>query len=232
LPSSANRVFDVRKATHPRNMEFLAVDRAPQLFEQVIRNRMWTPGTQLDQGREGHCVGFGAWGEALATPVAVRVSGDQNVHGHRMFHMAQELDEIAGSDYEGTTLTGGGNAMRRFRYLDQYLWLRSAKHVALAIGYSGPVVVGIPWYSGMDELDQPDEYFNVSGALRGWHCVYLYGVQGVTRSGTSNMWYPMRNSWGGASNGRLWASDLQEMLLRGADAWVGVGRHYSGLMGA
>lgn len=231
MPSSIERTFDVIKATHPANALFTLEAQRPVWLDRPVRNWMWTPGAQLDQGQEGHCVGFGSWGEALATPVPVMVWGDHDERAHVAFHLAQDLDEIPGTDYEGTTLTGGGNAMRKLKYLDSYFWLKNAFQVAVAIGRSGPVVVGIPWLAGMDQVQGPDDYFQVSGRLRGWHCVLLYGVQGV-RSSTNwdikDLWFPVRNSWAGACNGRLWASDLDSMFTEGADAWVGVGRHYSG----
>lgn len=234
MPDAPPRTFDVVKAEHPRNRLFAVAEVRPSWLSKPHRDRRWTPGRQLDQGSEGACVGFGCMAEALATPVRTRAAVNADAQGFRMYEEARRRDEWAGENYAGTSLTGGGNAMRALGYLDQFLWLHTPEEIALAIAWSGPVVIGIPWTTTMDELNEPDEYFEFGGTLRGWHCVLLYGAHGFAPGGRvydHGPWFDLRNSWGGASNGRLPASAMAQMFGEGADAWVGQGRHQVGMLG-
>jgi hypothetical protein len=234
MPSSNQRTFDVVKAEHPANRRYAAAAVRPGWLSRPHRERRWTPGRQLNQGSEGACVGFGCMAEALATPVRTKAAVNADAQGFRMYAEAKRLDEWGGENYEGTSLTGGGNAMKALGYLDRYLWLHTPEEIALAIAYSGPVVIGIPWTTGMDALNEPDEYFEDGGTLRGWHCVLLYGAHGFgpgARAYDHGPWFDLRNSWGGASNGRLPASVMARMFEAGADAWVAEGRHQVGMLG-
>lgn len=230
-PSGTPRTFDLLKATHPKNQLFQAVDKLPWWFDQPLRSRLWTPGRQTDQGREGACVGHGDLEELMSTPVPIKDTwADANAMAHEFYLLAQRLDEEPGENYEGSTLTGGGEALRKLKYIDGYYWLRDAFQVALGIINSGPAVVGIPWLSGMDELQDEDDFFRVSGRIRGWHCCTLYGVQPRGVTNLDDAWTPLRNSWDGEGNGRLRFRDLQTMFDAGADAWVALGRHHRGMM--
>jgi hypothetical protein len=234
MPDTSQRTFDVVKAEHPANRLYAAAAIRPAWLSLPHRDRAWMPGRQLNQGSEGACVGFGCMAEALATPVRTKAAANPNAQGFRMFEEARRRDEFQGEDYEGTSLTGGGNAMKAFGYLDRYLWLHTPEEVALAIAHSGPVVTGIPWTVSMDELNEPDEYFSYGGEVRGWHCVLLHGAHGFApgpRTYDHGPWFDLRNSWGGSGNGRLPASVLAQMFEAGADAWVAEGRHQVGMLG-
>lgn len=230
---STGRTFDVVKAEHPKNRLFAASVVQPGWTQKPHRDVRWTPGAQLDQGSEGACVGFGCMAEALATPVRTRAATNPNAQGFRMYAEAKRRDEWQGENYDGTSLTGGGNAMRAMGYLDNFFWLKTVREIALAISWSGPVVIGIPWTDRMDRLDRSSEYFEFGGTIRGWHCVLLYSVRGFAAGSPyiGRPFFDMRNSWGGESNGRLDAAAMANMFSEGADAWVGMGRHQVGLLG-
>lgn len=227
------RTLDVRKATHPRNALFKAAELRPDWFAKPPRDRVWTPGAQLDQGNEGACVGFGSWGEALATPARVRPAADPNQQAFTMYHEARKRDEWEGEDYDGTSLTGGGNAMKALGYLDGFLWLHSAEEIAHAIAWSGPVVMGLPWTTTMDDGPDGEGFFQFGGSIRGWHCVLLYGSRGWVpgSSFVARPHFRMRNSWGGHANGFFDKPTIDNFFREGGDAWVAQGRHAQGRLG-
>lgn len=230
---STGRTFDVVKAEHPRNRLFAAAEVQPAWLQREHRDRLWTPGVQLNQGSEGACVGFGCMAEALATPVRTKAARNPDAQGFRMYAEAKRRDEWQGENYDGTSLTGGGNAMKALGYLDKFIWLKTVREIALAIAWSGPVVIGIPWTDYMDRLDKPTEFFEFGGTVRGWHCVLLYGVRGFNGYSPFNSrpHFLLRNSWGGESNGLLDAAAMSNMFSEGADAWVAQGRHQVGMLG-
>src|SRR5215203_5959800 len=65
---------------------------------------LWANPIQLDQGREGACVGFGWTGFLNAKPVKHEYG---NQMGFDVYRRAQEIDERPGEDYLGTSVRAG-----------------------------------------------------------------------------------------------------------------------------
>lgn len=60
-----------------------------------------------DQGEEGACVGFG-WCRALS------IMNRSRYDGFSHYHLAQQLDEWPGEDYDGTSVRAGGDVARDY----------------------------------------------------------------------------------------------------------------------
>lgn len=125
----------------------------------------------LDQGSEGACVGFSIAHELAARPVVV--SADEAL-ALRLYRRAQQLDPWPGEAYSGTSVLAGMQAAQELGHFDEYRWAFGVDDAVLAIGYRGPVVFGIPWYSGM--YDAPNGVVRVSGELVGGHAIVGLGV--------------------------------------------------------
>jgi hypothetical protein len=188
---------------------------------------VWTPGPLLNQGQEGHCIGFGIAGEYGATPVKGHVD-DQIAHG--FFAEAQRIDRSEGRNFpDGATVLAGCKAAQRLGLISAYRWCFSIDDVILALQHHSPVVLGINWYESMYETS-PDGLVTVSGSLVGGHCIYVHGwwPQHPTFQDDMFVW---QNSWGneygavdsvGVPTGRGFVrkADLARLLAEDGEAVV------------
>lgn len=187
--------------------------------EQPLRSYIWACGAWLDQGREGACVGFSWSHELAARPVEVPVS---NEYAQQLYHRARQLDEYLGEDYDGTSVIAGAKAVVEAGLVDGYRWGFSVEDLALAVGYHGPAVLGVPWYSDMLDTDT-DGWVRPSGDQVGGHAIMCRGVDVKAR------FFTLRNSWG-----RAWGidgdclvrwDDMAELLANDGEICIPVGRH-------
>lgn len=208
--------FDVRSRDYP--VRTLVGQARPE-----PRQRLWRPGTVLDQGAEGACVGFGWVDELLAAPG--RVVGKQTIGkatdlALEIYHRAQEIDEWPGEDYEGSSVLGGAKAMQERELITGYRWCFSIEDLRDAIITTGPVVIGINWYESMYEA--PEGIVEVEGDMVGGHCLVVTGYSPERQA------FRWRNSWGKSYgiNGNAWVSyeDMAELLEDQGEACVPVGR--------
>lgn len=180
--------FDERSRDYPI--------RALVSEEQPLRSRGWYCPAWLDQGREGACVGF-AWSHELAAyPVVVEEVDDDFARG--VYKEAQTVDEWPGESYSGTSVLAGAKTIETRGYMEEYRWAFGVDDALRAIGYQGPVVVGIPWYQSMFE-PRPSGLLEVTPGGGGGHAILVRGVSLKARlEGEPG---PMavvrlRNSWG------------------------------------
>jgi hypothetical protein len=187
----------------------------------------------LDQGAEGACVGFGWTGEALASPIRVnlqRVKADvprtPDSFARWVYRSAQEIDEWPGKDYEGTSVLAGAKVMNGVGLLKEYRWAFNIEEVTQAVCRRGPVVIGIPWYSGM--YDAPAGILTPSGYLVGGHCLLVVGYRVGHFNGEDA--FILQNSWGPdwGINGLAYIrkSDLANLLLDMGEACSPTMRSY------
>jgi hypothetical protein len=195
---SNGRKFDWRANHDPRSKGFAIRD---ELGDSDLRSHSWRPGPILDQGNDGACVGFSWTGEALASPVRVNINSMRAERGlpvlpspyefaMERYHRAQVLDEYPGEDYEGSSVNGGAKAMREVSLLLEYKWCFGVRDVALAIGWRGPVVLGINWYESMFTPDL-NGFVTPLGKVAGGHAILCSGFDLKTDS------FTLTNSWGG-----------------------------------
>lgn len=192
---------------------------APQ--ELKPRGYTWGLYTQLDQGSEGACVGFG-WAHELAARPAVVAHITDDV-GRLIYHDAQQVDEWPGEDYEGTSVLAGAKTVVARGFMTEYRWVFSLDDLVLAVGYKGPVVMGTNWYSSMWDTDD-NGWFpeGVSGNVVGGHCWLVRGVS-VTKNE-----FLCRNSWGSEwglyGDFRLKFDEMAKLLADSGEGCVPVGR--------
>lgn len=181
----------------------------------------WAGGPVLDQGSEGACTGFAAAAEAAASPV--RVPGVDDAYARQWYEQARALSgmpaEVAGASVNATMKVGVERGL-----WESYHWAFGIDDVRAALTV-GPVVIGIPWLSGMYETG-PGGIVKVTGAEVGGHSLLLTGwAPAFQRSGEVFRW---RNSWGKAygrnGNGYIKALDLRKLLEQNGEAAVPTGR--------
>ena len=227
-----DRTFDYRPRLDERNRAYRISTADPELLN---RSRYWVPGPVLDQGREGACVGFGCTGEAMASPVRVRMDrwatygqapvGNEAALG--VYRRAKEIDEWEGVDYEGTSVRAGMLVGRERGWWSGFRWAFNMLELRAALE-EGPVVIGVDWYSGMYETDG-GSLFPV-GQVVGGHCILVTGYSPRRKVGSiTSPAFRLRNSWSAdwGVNGSAYiaADNLDKILFQaGGEAAVPVGR--------
>jgi hypothetical protein len=175
------------------------------------RGYTWSCPIQLDQGSEGACTGFAVTQEAAARPVVV--PGLTNDDARTVYYRARQLDEWEGEDYDGSSVLAAIKAGKELGWYSEYRWAFGLDDVILAIGYRGPVVLGVNWYTGMMQPDR-DWYLRVTGIVEGGHAILANQVN------VRDRWVGLRNSWGGACNGRITFDDLDRLLHEQGEAVI------------
>lgn len=203
--------------------------QAPPVYRP--RSYTWRPGPLvLDQGQEGACVGFG-WAHELAARPAI-VPNVSNGYARSLYKAAQLIDEWPGEDYSGTSVLAGAKTVRTVGLISEYRWCLTIDDLIVALGYFGPVVIGVDWYTGMFNTNA-EGYVKPTGYIEGGHCVILNGVSIRRNSDPERSIDYMRSfvsgvnswgtEWGSAGRFRIALIDLMK-LFPGGDFCVPMGR--------
>lgn len=232
------------------------LDRVPEFDERsrlwravegivspYVRSYTWWCDICLDQGYEGACVGFSITHELAARPKIVL--RDDNF-ARALYHRAQQLDEWAGEDYDGTSVLAGMKAVKEITnsfglpLISEYRWAFGLKDVVQVLSYKGPVVLGINWHDSMFDWD--DNYFvHPDGNIAGGHAILCNGVKIIRKPGITT-WPPrwedvdlnksyarLHNSWGWSYglNGDVFVSlkDLGYLLTDQGEAAIPIVRN-------
>ena len=204
-----------------------------QLLAEIpkVKSRMWLEGRVLDQGREGACVGFGWTAALLARPDRPSPQPETDLatkFAKEVYYQAQKVDEWAGENYEGTSVLAGAKILQARNLIDSYYWAFSIEDVRDAVIWKNPVVLGIPWYSGMYDT-APSGLVRVSGSVVGGHCITLTGYHPrAIIDGQRREIFRWRNSWGSdygrRGSGYIELSDLAKLLKSQGEACIPVGK--------
>lgn len=200
-----------------------------------LRSYSWRCSVWLDQGKEGACVGFGWSQELAARPVEVKSVTD--AFAFKLYKEAQQLDETPGDDYEGTSVLAGAKAVLARGFIASYHWAFGLNDILLALGYAGPVVLGVNWYSNMFKPDAQG-FLWASGELSGGHCILARSVHLQWLTSTSpkllanvdkhQSYVVLHNSWGKSwgqdGEAKLSLLDLERLLGEQGEACVPSGR--------
>jgi hypothetical protein len=107
----------------------------------------------------------------------------------RIYHEARRLDEWPGENYSGTSVIAGAKAVKALGAIGEYRWAFGLDDLRLAVGHAGPAVLGINWYTDMEETDA-NGFIHVGGRIEGGHSIVCFGVNGRDR------FFRLQNSWG------------------------------------
>lgn len=180
--------------------------------------RVWTTRKEpLDQGNDGHCVGFSSAGLLAAKPQGYEVT---DATGHKVFYAAQAVDRSEGRNFsEGATVLAGMKACQRAKYFSKYGWCFGVDDVLAWIVRRGPVILGINWYDDMFETSS-DGLITVGGPLAGGHAILANGFWPTSpKFGDvvvlTNSWGKV---WGVNGRGYLPVESLSRLLKEDGEA--------------
>lgn len=187
-------------------------DRAP-------RSYTWAAGRQLDQGESPACVGFSWAGELGARPVVIATDDQQ---GRALYAAAQGIDRGEGRNWpEGASVLAGAKAVKATGHMDEYRWAFGADELAVAVSWTGPAVIGIPWHRSMFDVDAAG-VLHPDGNVVGGHAILVRGYNVKARRFLLRQsWGP---SWGKGGDCYLSHADLGALLADQGDACVPVRR--------
>jgi hypothetical protein len=224
------RVLNWTSRHDPKSLEFgvRARLRAPAPLVDLV----WRAGPILDQGTApplslhdaSGCTGHAGVNAANVLELAAvgrhgEVAAADLLGGAdamRLYERAQELDEVPGEAYPGTSILAVMKAGQEAGLWGTYLWAFGTRDVAQAILQVGPVIVGIPWLSQMAEPG-PDGIVTVAGEPQGGHALCLHAIR-MRVAGRAGPWFGALQTWGTkiGDGGVIWLhhKDLGR-LLRG-----------------
>jgi hypothetical protein len=201
-----------------------------------VQDRLWPAGPVFDQGTTpplsardaSGCVGMAAAaaGNALRIQEAA-AGGPRAVHLTKddalgLYDRAQDLDHVSGKAYAGTSVLAGMKAGQEQGLWGGYLWAFGTRDIAQAILQVGPVVIGIPWFEGMEDPD-PAGVIRPSGKPAGGHALALVGLLASTPGGP---WFVAQQSRGATvgDHGRVLIHhrDLSKLLAGVGEAAIPV----------
>lgn len=195
-------------------------------------DKTWAHGPILDQGTApplslhdaSGCTGHA--GVNAANVLGLAHGPDADLYGHedamRLYDRAQELDDVPGEDYPGTSVLALMRAGQEFGLWASYSWAFGTRDVAQAILQAGPVVIGIPWLSGMSDPGT-DGVVTVAGDDLGGHCLCLFALR-MAIGGKAGPWFGALQTWGESvgDHGVIWLHhrDLAGLLHSVGEAAV------------
>lgn len=202
------------------------------------RSYTWSCKVVLSQ-QEGSCVGH-AWAhEISARPVVKPVD---RALAMKIYNWAQANDWWDDTPpEEGSSVLAGVKACVELGYYSEYRWTgagtgRALEDLVIAIGYKGPVVLGINWYEDMFNPD-PDGLLHPTGRIAGGHAILANAVRVVfhnvpvaernfeninmqlSRVRLHNSWGP---DWGINGEAFLTFEDMDRLLQEGGEACIPV----------
>lgn len=170
----------------------------------------------LNQGELGSCtgnatvhaLGHSPFYETLTDELKVSLTEDSAV---KIYSLATQLDDFYGTYPPTDTGSSGLDAAKaavHYGYISGYNHALSL-HDALSAVMTGPIIVGVMWYSSFD-VPRPDGEMPMDGYERGGHevCVWQVDVE------NERVW--IKNSWGpewGVNGTAWWSFDTFAKLL-------------------
>lgn len=155
---------------------------------------LWPVPIDLDQGATGECVGYG-WTHLLGgspkPDPRVEPPVKQNPTAEAIYKRAQEIDGSPANSQTGASVLSGAKAAQEMNGIVSYLWATSVEDIKKAVLTLGPVVLGIPWLSGMMQPDARGQ-LHATGGMVGGHCIVAVGYD------TTQRLFTLHQSWGTA----------------------------------
>jgi len=196
----------------PRNRNFAL---PKEFVPPAVRRKFWWGAEVLDQLDTPQCVGFAGYGWLLGGPT----TNEPEFTPEDLYRWAQERDQWAGTDYDGTSTLGLMKALKDKGYITEYRWAFDAETLVAWLLTNGPVLVGTNWFMDMFTPNIHNGFIEPTGDVVGGHEWRIVGADRdkVCPDGSQGA-VRMVNSWGTGwgDKGRAWVSlDDLDLLIKG-----------------
>lgn len=172
------------------------------------------------------CVGAAFTHELAAKPAVVKNVDIQ--FAKSLYFEAQRQDGWPGGEYpgaspiySGTSVLAGAKVVKTLGYVKEYRWAFGLEDLILAVGYKGPAVLGLDWYTDMFDVDG-NGYISASGQVEGGHCILCKAVN------VKKEYFVLHNSWGPTwgvnGDAKITFDDMNYLLQSGGEACIPGGR--------
>lgn len=140
------------------------------------KSKIYSVGRIRDQGAVPMCVGMA--NRALLDAAPVKNTPDGKYIPQYIWKESQKVDEFPGElDSQGTSQLAAAKVLSREGFYTSYAWARKAQGYEDIVNWlaeRGPVVLIVPWYSGMNTPDSGG-FIHPGGNLVGSHAQLVYG---------------------------------------------------------
>jgi len=174
-----------------------------------VMSRFHKPGIVMNQGLESSCVGFSCQQLLQSEPVP-----QKGKTGSWIYREAKKIDEF-GPLADGTSVRAGMNVLKANGLIEAYFWANKAQQVIDYLLRYGPVVVGTPWYSQMNNPDRKG-MINISGKEEMGHAWLVVGAN--ERTGLIHAINSWGMDYGIAGQFSLSMQDFDVLMQRGGVA--------------
>jgi len=199
-----------------RSRGFRAVSPFTELLAPVTKT--WRRGTAYDQGQTPQCVAFTGKGILNTAPWSGMVPYRTRIRysTQEFYDGAQRNDQWPGENYDGTSALGLGKYLLSKGLISEYRWNFGLADTLLALSYTGPVGIGVDWWTKM--FSPVDGFVEIGGQVEGGHEVELIGVNVEHEYVIGmNSWGPY---WGLNGRFRMRYDTLNQLLMSGGDSVV------------
>lgn len=217
--------LDWRPRFDPRSRSYAAADLAPVAPAAAGRPLLVTAPPLL-QGPEGACAGFASAHAAnthrLEAGLLPLLTADD---ARALYHRGQQLDYKPGEDYVGTSVLAVMLAGREAGLWPEFRWCFGTGDIARTVDQLRlPVVLGIPWLSGMYATDT-DGRVKVEGEVVGGHSLEVFAFHRshpLLDGRPAFDWLNSHDEYGvdGSGVGTISARDLSWLLANRGEAAV------------
>jgi hypothetical protein len=189
---------------------------APQAARVATGKYFYDAAWWGDQGDTPHCTAFAAM-HAMADGPVTHPEKKPLMEPHAFFEEIRQIDVSEGRDYggDGATSLAMAKALARRGWIGEYRWGYTLKDLVAALQV-GPVLLGIDWYTGMDNPHPKHPIVRAQGSIRGGHEIEANGIDlddGFIRLKQS--W--QRKSYGDNGHALLPLEDAEILMATGAD---------------
>lgn len=202
--------FDERSRNFP--IRALVADKKP-------RSYTWSVPVSLDQGEEGACVGHAGAHELAGRPI--KVLGVDSALAFWLYYECQKRDQWPGENYSGTSIIALADLLLERGSISSYRWSFNIDDLKLAVGYAGPAILGLNWYSGMFRPDA-NGFIKPTGILAGGHAILCHGVN--IKGGYFKLYNSWGADWGDNGSCKISFEDLARLLGEDGEACIPIGR--------
>lgn len=105
--------------------------------------------------------------------------------------------------------------MHKKKLFKEYRWAFSTQDLLEGIGYHGPAVIGVPWYSGMFNTDS-DGFIQPTGMQSGGHAILAKAIN--VKKGYVTLHNSWGKNWGMNGDCKITFDDLDKILNQRGEA--------------